>query len=250
MVRLASADLHVHTTASDGTASPREVLDHVVNRTDLAVIAVCDHNCVDGAHEAARIAAAEDYPVGVIVGQEVETAEGHVLGLWTPDLVAPHRSAADTVADIHAQGGLAIVAHPFAPRWWHRHGLERGDRTIYDTVPFDGMECANSTPLLLLANVWARLYRRAHPDRFAATGGSDAHMLSVIGSSRTLFAGSTAEDLRRALEVRSTRAWGPAFHPLRFPRYALKVPEIRLRDRDRREREVAAGISPPREGER
>lgn len=234
-----TADLHIHTTASDGTATPAEVLEFASEATGLSVVAICDHNTTEGAHEAAAIAAR--YRVEVVIGQEVESADGHILGLWAPVDIEPGLSAEETVARVHAQGGVAIAAHPFAPRWWHRHGLCRGDREIYDHVPFDGIEVANSTPLLFLANYRARGYQRAHAARLASTGGSDAHMLSVIGTSRTLFAGSTAQDLRRAISARTTRGLGPSFQPLRAYRYARKVPEIRERDALRRQREAVGG---------
>lgn len=234
--RLSSADLHVHTTASDGTASPREVLEWASEATDLTVIAICDHNTNEGALEAASIA--HEYGVEVVVGQEVESENGHILGLWTPELIAPGMPAQETVDEIHRQGGFAVIAHPFAPRWWHRHGLCRGERPIYDAVDFDGVEVANSTPLLFLANVHARRYWRANSNRLAATGGSDAHMLSVVGSSRTSFPGSTAAELRDALERRETRGWGPSIQPLRAYRYLRKVPEIRARDAERKQREA------------
>jgi len=237
-----TADLHVHTTASDGTATPRQVLDWVCEHTELKVIAITDHNVVDGALEAARIATAERYPVEVVVGQEVESAQGHIIGLWTAERVPIGMSAAETVEAIHAQGGLAIVAHPFAPRWWHKHGLCRGDVGVYDAVPFDGFEIANSTPLLMNANVLARMYYRANRRRLASTGGSDAHILPAIGSSRTLFLGASAEDLREAIEARATLVRGPGFSPLRGLRYARKVPEIKRRDVERRIREIEAGV--------
>lgn len=231
-----TADLHVHTTASDGTASPAEVLEWASEATDLSVIAICDHNTNEGALEAAALSSA--YRVEVVVGQEVESAEGHILGLWTPDMIRPGMSAEETVDAIHAQNGLAIIAHPFAPRWWHKHGLCRGERVVYDALPFDGVEVANSTPLLLFANGQARKYWRSNRDRLAATGGSDAHMMSVVGTSRTIFEGHTADDLRRSLEQKTTRGWGPAFQPLRALRYAAKVPEIKHRDAMRKVREA------------
>ena len=236
-----AADMHVHTTASDGTASPREVLDFVAEHTRLGIVAICDHNTNEGALEAAALAV--DYPVEVIVGQEVESSQGHILGLWTPVLVRPGLSAERTVADIHAQGGIAIAAHPYAPMWWHKHGLCRGDTSVYDHVDFDGIEVANSTPLLLHANFRARRYLRANRSRLAATGGSDAHMLSVIGTSRTLFPGSTVEELRAAIKSRKTIGYGPTFNPARLLFYARKVPEIQERDRDRKAREAERGIA-------
>jgi predicted metal-dependent phosphoesterase TrpH len=234
--RYSSADLHVHTTASDGTASPRDVLEWVAEETPLSVVAICDHNTNEGALEAAAVA--HEYGVDVVVGQEVESTDGHILGLWTPELVSPGMSAEQTVAAIHAQGGLAVIAHPYAPRWWHRHGLCRGETSVYDSVAFDGVEVANSTPLLMAANVRAKRYWRANSKRLAATGGSDAHMLSVIGTSRTLFPGRTAEDLHAAIVARTTRGWGPSFSPLRPVRYARRVPEIRQRDRERKAKEA------------
>jgi predicted metal-dependent phosphoesterase TrpH len=232
--------MHVHTTASDGTATPREVVEFVATRTELSVVAICDHNTNEGALEAAEFAS--DYGIEVVVGQEVESAQGHILGLWTPQLVTPGRSAAQTVADIHAQGGLAVVAHPYAPRMWHKHGLCRGETEVYDSVEFDGVEVANSTPMLLAANFRARKYWRANRERLAATGGSDAHMLTVIGTSRTIFPGSTAEDLRNAIESRTTKGYGPTFNPVRAFFYARKIPEIKERDRGRKAREAERGI--------
>lgn len=234
-----SADLHLHTTASDGTASPTEVLAWVAEQTDLKVIAICDHNTNEGAIEAA--AQAPHFGIEVIVGQEVESADGHILGLWTPELVAPGLPAETTVAKIHRQGGLAIAAHPYAPKWWKNYGLCRGETRLYDSVDYDGVEVANSTPLLFFANFHARRYWRANASRLAATGGSDAHILSAIGTSRTLFPGSTAADLRAALEARTTRGWGPSFSPIRGVAYARKVREIQERDRESRQRAADRG---------
>jgi predicted metal-dependent phosphoesterase TrpH len=240
-----AADLHIHTTASDGVASPEMVLDWVCSNTDLAVIAITDHNTNEGALQAAELVAGGRYPVEVVVGQEVESADGHIIGLWTPDLVRPGLPAAETVEAIHAQNGLAIAAHPFAPKFWARAGLDRGDRDVYDTTDFDAIEIANSTPLLFLSNWFARFYWTTHHQRLACTGGSDAHILPVIGSSRTFFQGDTAEDLRRALEKRQTKAALPGISPRRNWRYARNVPTIMARDRDRKAREVEAGIRLP-----
>ena len=237
-----SADLHVHTSASDGTAAPLEALAWTAEQTDLKVIAICDHNTNEGAIEAA--AHAKRFGVDVIVGQEVESSDGHILGLWTPHaIVTPGMSAAETVAAIHAQGGLAIAAHPYAPKWWKNYGLCRGETDIYDSVPYDGIEVANSTPLLFFANFRARRYWRSNTTRLAATGGSDAHMLSVIGTSRTLFCGSTADELRAAIEARTTRGWGPSFNPVRSFAYARKVRQIQENDRESRARAAQKGFS-------
>lgn len=225
------ADIHIHTSVSDGLATPRAVLQWVSENTDLKVIAITDHNAVEGAHEAASLA--DEFGIEVIVGQEVDTTSGHVIGLWAPERIEPGGSAQGTVDAIHAQGGIAVVAHPFAPRWWAKHGLCRGDASVYDCVDFDAFEISNSTPLIFHANWLARRYMRNHTHRFAVTGGSDAHILSAIGASRTIFPGTTAADLRQAIVDRTTRADVGSFWLARNLRYARNLPGILRRDPER-----------------
>src|SRR5690349_4824161 len=97
------ADLHIHTLASDGTASVEEVLTQVA-ASDLRVIAITDHDTLDGALEARRLA--PGFGVDVIVGQEVSTREGHLLVLFVDQPLPPARPAAETIAAAHALGGL------------------------------------------------------------------------------------------------------------------------------------------------
>lgn len=245
-----AADLHIHTTASDGVATPAEVLDWVCSKTDLRVIAIADHNTNLGAIEAAALAVERKLPVEVIVAQEVESSDGHILGLWTPKIVSPGMTATETVAAIHEQGGFAVAAHPFAPLLWSRAGLSRGNRGVYNNVDYDGIEVANSTPLLFIANWIARAYQLSHGERFACTGGSDAHIPQVIGTSRTYFPGETAADLRAALDARTTTVSRPGFNPRRNLRYMRQVPHIMARDRERKAREVDLGIREPKSEDR
>ncbi|MCX8007048.1 MAG: CehA/McbA family metallohydrolase [Coriobacteriia bacterium] len=229
MTSWSSADIHLHTTASDGLYTPRQVVEWAAFKTDLSVVAITDHNTMDGAFEAAEIA--RDLPVELVLGQEIDTVDGHVLALWLNEPVPAGMSALETVDAIHEQGGVAIAAHPFAPKWWAKHGLCRGDEAVYDSVPFDAFEVHNATPLLFHANLRARHYVRRSPGRFAVTGGSDAHILSAIGATRTLFAGSTAADLRRAIESKTTRVDNTLFWLTRNARYLAHVPRIVKRER-------------------
>lgn len=225
-----SADIHVHTTASDGLYTPRQVVEWAIERTDLAVIAITDHDTMDGAYEAAEIAA--QLPIELVMGQEISSTDGHVLALWIQEPVPAGMSALETVAAVHEQGGIAIAAHPFAPKWWAKHGLCRGDESVYDAVPFDAFEIHNATPLLFHANLRARRYTRRRPGRFAITGGSDAHILSAIGATRTLFRGTTAADLRRAIEEKTTRVDNTLFWLTRNARYLAHMPRIVKRERE------------------
>ncbi|MBZ0288883.1 MAG: PHP domain-containing protein, partial [Anaerolineae bacterium] len=105
------ADLHMHTTASDGTAHVREVLDYVAEQRKLDVIAITDHDVMDASLWAYEHRA--HYPFDIIPGMEVTSADGHVLALWVTKPIRKGLSLAATTAAIHEQGGLAILAHPF-----------------------------------------------------------------------------------------------------------------------------------------
>jgi predicted metal-dependent phosphoesterase TrpH len=199
------ADLHIHTTHSDGTANVREVLAHVAAKTDLRVIAITDHDAIAGALEARRLA--PEFGLEVIVGEEVSTAEGHLLALFVETFLPPGRPAAETIAAIHDQGGLAIAPHPFdqgVPSLG-RAGLR--ERCVSGEWRFDAIEGLNA------AVMWPRRdCNRVARDcaaelQLPVIGGSDAHSLPTIGTGYTLFAGSSAGDLYYA--IRGGRVgWG------------------------------------------
>src|ERR1700752_5472202 len=83
-------DLHMHTTASDGWPSPQELVDHARLR-GLDVIAVTDHDTIEGALRAAdhaeRVTGRRRLPV--IVGEEVSSRNGHIVGLFLETSVRP-----------------------------------------------------------------------------------------------------------------------------------------------------------------
>ncbi len=194
------ADLHLHTSFSDGWPSPAEVVDHVTLETSLDVIAITDHDTIEGALRAAEHSA-RTAAVPVIVGEEVSSRQGHILGLFLERRVPPGLSAAATVDEIHRQGGLAVAAHPF---WRTERMAERfrgpvhGIGWLAAELDFDAVEVENSTPGLGFANILAR--RLAEGAGCACVGGSDAHILEAVGKSATAFNGRSPRALRSAIE--------------------------------------------------
>jgi len=149
------ADLHIHSNHSDVLAKIPEIMEYVAHRTDLAAIAITDHNTIEGALFARSLS--DMYDFEVIIGEEISSKSGHIIGLWLQEAIPPNLSAAETVSRINEQGGVAIIAHPFANRAFGPFGLESVGQAIYD-VAFHALEVYNSSPYLIYAN---RLAARA-----------------------------------------------------------------------------------------
>ncbi|MEF3275457.1 MAG: PHP domain-containing protein [Chloroflexus sp.] len=201
-----AADLHIHTTFSDGTASPAAVLSYVASATDLRVIAITDHDTLAGAWAAQSLA--PRYGIEVIVGCEISTKDGHLLALFIERPVPAGLDLATTVALVRAQGGMAFAAHPYGalvPSLGRRYLLGPEHNGI-DWRLLDGLEVFN-------ASLWnpannRRAAWKAQTLGLAQIGGSDAHNLAMVGAGRTLFPGKSAADLRQALEQRTTVVTG------------------------------------------
>ncbi len=102
------ADFHSHSHYSrDSVISPEALVDNCV-RKGINCIAVTDHNEIEGAFVIQKLA-----PFKVIVGEEVKTSEGELIGLFLKELVPRDMSPEETIKAIHEQGGLVIVPHPY-----------------------------------------------------------------------------------------------------------------------------------------
>jgi hypothetical protein len=202
------ADLHIHTNYSDATSSVEDVLAFAEEQTALDVVAITDHDTIEGALRARDLAAKGRYRFQVIVGEEISTREGHMLALFLHTRVPPDLSIERSIELVHAQGGLAIVAHPFNRVF--RHSVQRSVMNRLLRQPElhpDGIETLNgSFAGIGSSRIAVTLARSIY--HWAETGGSDAHTPTAVGCARTIFPGCTAEELRAALLARATSAVG------------------------------------------
>lgn len=209
--RLGRADVHIHTLASDGTSGIVEILDHVEHRTTLDVIAITDHERIDAALAARAMAIDHDLRVEVIVGEEITTRGGHLLGLFLTEPVPALRSLRETIARVHDQGGIAVPAHPLVPYPLCAQGGSLR-RLAADPDPRyhpDALEAFN--PTILGKARHRRVVDFTAELGLAAIGSSDAHVADAIGQGWTTFPGHTASDLRSAILERTTH-WHGSFH--------------------------------------
>ncbi|HEX5040487.1 MAG TPA: PHP-associated domain-containing protein [Candidatus Limnocylindria bacterium] len=194
------ADLHLHSLYSDGTASVAEILDHVEGSTDLDVVAITDHERIDGALRAAELHRARGYSFDLVVGEEITTRRGHVLALFVTERIPALRPLEETLERIHGQGGIAIAAHPMAPIPLSvgRRSLQRVRDHADEAVAFDALELFNPSHAGRTRHS-ARMELNARELNLPGVGNSDAHVLEGIGTGWTAFPGYTALDYRAAI---------------------------------------------------
>ncbi|HEY4451652.1 MAG TPA: PHP domain-containing protein [Solirubrobacteraceae bacterium] len=178
---LIDVDLHMHTDHSGDCATPVEVLLATAHEQGLAAIAVTDHNEISGALEARRQAEAlgPHPPVRVIVAEEIKTAEqGEVIGLFIEEKIPRGLSLRETVTEIHRQGGLVYVPHPFD----RMHSVPDYEHLLSILDEVDAIEVFN--PRVAIGAFNDEAARFAAKYRIPAGAGSDSHVAQGLGSVR------------------------------------------------------------------
>lgn len=186
-------DLHAHTTASDGLASP-EALVAAALAADLSAIAVTDHDTVAGvaAARAAAAGTALDVVAGVELSCSDDRREVHLLGLCLADLtplddvlesarVAREVRGEEMVARLNrldipvtmdmvmAHAGEGNVGRPHVARALVDGGWVPTFREAFDRYLGDGRPACVDRPKLTLADAIALVHRAggvavwAHP---------------------------------------------------------------------------------------
>jgi predicted metal-dependent phosphoesterase TrpH len=171
---LFKADLHVHTCYSkDSTSSLEDIIKHCLE-VGINCLAVTDHDTISGALEMKRTA-----PFKVIVGEEVLTKGGEIIGFFLKEEIPPRLTPEETVSLIKAQGGLVCIPHPFDR--FRPHSRLRRDALEKILPDVDMIEAHNSRTFLQRDSLRALQFARKHGLPF--TVGSDAHVVSEIGKS-------------------------------------------------------------------
>jgi hypothetical protein len=185
-------DLHCHTSASfDCLARPGGVVKAAAAR-GLTHLIVTDHDRIEGALEARELA---PDALTVIVGEEIRTRDGDLIGAFLAQAVAPGMSAAETVAAIREQGGLVGVPHPFD----RLRGSVLTDARMAVLAPLvDWIEVHNAR-LVGGGNERAAAFARGRG--LAGVAVSDAHSILEVGVAYTALDGdpSTPAGLLAAL---------------------------------------------------
>jgi len=194
-------DLHVHSSASfDSLADPQKLLRRA-RQLGLTHLAITDHERISGALRARELAG---HGLQVIVGEEIRSSDGDLIGLFLEEAVPPGLDATQTAEAIRAQGGIVGLPHPFDS--FRSSGGNRAGRA--EGGPAESSEGLLADLAAIVDYVEthnARAYRDANPRAagFAARHGlpgvasSDAHSVMELGVASTVLGGpfTTAQEL-------------------------------------------------------
>jgi hypothetical protein len=150
---------------------PEKIVSRCLERK-INCIAITDHNTITGALKMREVA-----PFTVIMGEEILTSHGEIIGFFLKEEVPKGLSPQETVDEIKSQGGLVCIPHPF-----DRFRLSAlKNQKIKILIPqIDIVETFNSRTILAADSEKARLFAQTHG--FPASAGSDAHTPGEIGN--------------------------------------------------------------------
>jgi hypothetical protein len=202
-------DLHTHSSASpDGGITPDQYR-RVLDTNTLDAVAITDHNTIDlalGLHN--------ELGDRIIVGEEIMTDRGEIIGLYLSKLVPAGLSPQDTVKQIKDQGGLVYIPHPFET---YRKGL--GPQSLDEIIDYvDIMEVCNGRAFMQNRSsqtvVWARFNNKV------GAASSDAHGLRGLGTTYNDLADMpTRDNLVALLDMAVLRTGRPSVRALLYPKY-------------------------------
>lgn len=165
-------ELHVHTEYSyDSNSKLRDIIAKCKNE-NIDVLGVTDHNEIKGALILANIA-----PFKVVVGEEILTKDGEIIGLFLKKYIKPGMSITATINNIKKQGGIVYLPHPYDRTTRKTATSEKVIEEVISQV--DIIETFNGRTILNSDNIKAEAL--ANKSGIQQSVGSDAHTVQELG---------------------------------------------------------------------
>lgn len=174
-------EVHTHTTYSQDSLLNKWLYLFMLKRRGIDVVAITDHNEIDGALRYRKFL--EKYNIAVVIGEEISTEKGEIIGLFLKQKIEPGLPVRDTMIQIRKQGGLVYIPHPYDEE---RHKTVIPEIEISKNVDLiDLIEIHNgrnresylSEKQLLIAKKYPKMHRLV---------GSDAHSFFELGRNYNL----------------------------------------------------------------
>ncbi|KPU43691.1 putative hydrolase [Oxobacter pfennigii] len=169
-----NVDMHIHTIDSKDSLCSYESILKVCKKRNIDCIAICDHDSIRGA----QIISNMNTEIKIIIGEEINTAQGEIIGLFLKQWIEPNMDVFNTIKKIREQNGIVYIPHPFDRL---RKKRLKPD-VLYDVCELsDIIEVFNSRNVYNEDNIKA--FEFAQSKEILKGLGSDAHTPFEIGNS-------------------------------------------------------------------
>lgn len=206
-------DLHCHTKYSKDAFSSLEDIFKRVKKKGLDGIAITDHDNTEGWEDA--IKAAEKHKMQIVLGEEIKSKNGDILGLFLKKGINMRGGDPEEIINaIHAQGGVAIIPHPFASKKPFKN-IEK----YIDIV--DGIEIFNARRFITKDNKKAKEFSEKYP-QLNITAGSDAHIVFGVGYAYIESPAKNLDEFKKDILSKNVKWFGK-----KAPMIYLLVPTVK-----------------------
>ncbi len=170
-------ELHVHTKYSKDSFMCFWPLLIKCRLKGIDSIAITDHNSLKGATQFAEFCLKHGNKLHVILGEEIFTNTGEIIGLYLKQEIPPGLSPKETIKLIKKQNGIVYVPHPYDKK---RHRTVLHESAIQENKNFiDCIEIHNGRNISSQYDIEQR--KIANKYQLTPVIGSDAHTLIEIG---------------------------------------------------------------------
>ena len=207
-------DSHIHSEYSPDSSSKIDDILKTAKDRNIDIIAISDHNTVDGTSEV--LAKTRNTDMLAIPSIEISSSEGHILGFGCEEIIPRDLTPADTIDRIHDLGGLAIIPHPYC---FYRHGLLHN--TDYKDLKIDAIETKNARFIVGYCNRKAK--KLSQKENIPALGASDAHYWKFVGDCYSLIeAEKDIDSVFKSIKKGKTNAYGKGTSNILLSKYLFE----------------------------
>ncbi len=207
-------DSHIHSEYSPDSSSKIDDILKVAKKRNIDIIAISDHNTVDGTSEVIKKTRNTD--ILAIPSIEISSSEGHILGFGCEENIPRDLSPQDTIDRIHDLGGLAIIPHPYC---FYRHGLLH--KTDYKKLKIDAIETKNARFIVGYCNSKAK--KLSKNEHISELGASDAHYYKFVGDCYSLIdCEKDIDSVLKSIKKGNTKACGKGTSNILLSKYLFE----------------------------
>lgn len=190
---------HLHTKYSKDSLMPFYLLYRKCMKNKIDYIAITEHNNLQGALQFKKYCESRNKHLKVILGEEIMTTEGEIIGLYLTREIKPFMTPEETVNEIKKQEGIVYVPHPYDLKRYKTVLREDAIRRL--STQIDCIECHNGRNISKEYDF--RQNEIADKYKIKKVIGSDAHTIFEVGRNYMMssFSLDTAQDFLEALDT-------------------------------------------------